>query len=824
MRQQGLVFPPELEQPEVTFQLNFPKELEMAELRNQAARDLQRQKYPSSQELGMGGKGVEGAKPVSDFLKPIVATAHPMLLTTNPKEFAEPTKKAYSTAVKDLWGAATFVPRAAWSPVQTGKSILGADESGDQMRQEVGKAWQQGDYPYALRQGFLNMLPMGSGVGRMVDESAVDPAQGVGHAGAAATLTAFPKIATAPAKAFMSPVKTLKAGASAVKTGYRGARNQALDFANRGTEPHMQYFKAIRPKNQPMGAAEAIKGAEAEINRGAEILGLKDLDLFKMDEALAAAKTERIAQARALRGPGQPFQFDATPVADSITRGIPRDVVIRHPEVAKAITEWVDETYRGKKFGIEDVDALRKGGNRRDAGFWNKLPAGRMNQSVNQIINKLETDALRKLEYDGLEQVAGTGKGAQQVNRAIRDILKTEEYLDRRYNVELRQAIQNLPQQVGKLAALGQFGKAAKALMKGDMVGAGIDALTGMGEIGLSNFLKELNSTNGQIASAFRRSQAKQAPIPVGSPAISNANRALPPAGARATVQPQSATGAASPGSTSAQSQWQRPTAVANPQKFQVRDPKTGRVIPSQPYAGEVPKTQNPVTRGATGRMGIAWREAVKKFESENPGDKSGSFQMRQKFGESGKLNEAYTIDRDPMTGRFKKVILDQAERLKRWNQEKGQKGAVKVTKFPEGSGVKPSKSMKSGENYFVDDSGEIHHVDSMHVEALSWIDKKVEKEFNRYLNTEEPVSQEAFVNAMKKNGLARVSMIPSRYGEAAIDIQHTPSLKLYEKLLDTIGDKKKVTWDLNGEGGGGTGQEFMIALDKAFPSKAKKK
>lgn len=563
--------------------------------RDRAAREHQAQKYPTLYEQtgdeADKGKPVEKTKPISDAFLAALPLANPALLWND--RVSDPFKRAMTTAGQDVAGALSFLPKILTSPFKT------AAESGEargRLADQAGQAYQQGDYPYAMSRGMLSMVPfLGPAAANMLDESGVDPAKGTGHVIGAAT--SGPAVAAEVAAARALP------GAAASLAKY-GVKNAAIDFMNRDMTPAQQIFKAIRPKNQPTGAMSYVEGAEPYMKRGAELTGTPVTDLDTFDKALDASKAELIQQGRGLRGAGSPYTYDTTPVATAIKNGIPRDVEIRQPEVAQAIRDWADETYGGKNMDIDDIDALRKGGNRRDAGFWNKLPNARMNITTNQLVNNIETDALRKVEYDGLESNVGTGEGLKQVNRGIRDILQTQDYVDRRFNVEQRQALQNLPQQIGKLAALGRFGSAAKMLIAHNPTGAGMEALTGMGEIGLTNFLKDLNSTNGQIASAFRRSTATPAPVPINP--VTRAG--LPPA--QSTVQPQT-TGSAAPGGMTAQTSWQQPQSIKLPQSptfgagqgwaqalrnLFLGSRETGVAqVPGRPYAGTQPAEAAPI-------------------------------------------------------------------------------------------------------------------------------------------------------------------------------------------------------------------------------------
>lgn len=542
-------------QPDVSVNLDFLTEPGTDP--NQAWRDLQKARFPTNEESGRGAPGTpvdSGVMPVSDAMRAALPFANPAALWDSKVRdaFGRMTK----TAVSDVAGAAMMVPRALFSPRKTAEALGAQRERGET---RVGQAWQQGDYPYALSRGLLNMVPFGPGMGEVLDESGVDPAKGVGHV---VGMGITPKV-------LGDLTRGIKAVPGVVSDAAKyGVKNAAIDVLNKNLTPAQQYFKALRPLNSKLGFDKSVNVAMPELKAAADSAGLKIEDIQSLDLAHDLAMNDLIAKQRALMG-DRPVIISGKPIAAAIKKAIPDLFRQENPEAAASIEEWADKTY-DRDFTHEQLNQFRKDANAANAGYYGKLPQGQMamDRKVDSAIKVAKGNAIRNTLYDGLETDSGTGDALRTVNQRIKALMDSQEILDRRYNVEQRQALQNLPQQIGKLAAFGKFGRAAKMLIQNPSLAgvgaAGVDVLTGMGEIELTNLLRETNSTNGQIASAFRRMTNEPTAIPI-SP-VSRYQRAIGPAGA-GDVLPSTETGSASPASASAQSQWQRPSAIQLPQQ-----------------------------------------------------------------------------------------------------------------------------------------------------------------------------------------------------------------------------------------------------------------
>lgn len=517
-------------------------------------RDLQAQRFPTAEERG--GKPGEatdaGTKPLLDAPLAFAPLANPGLIWNDRVRRAF--KTGVGAAASDLWGAVSTPFKALFSPRQTAEALGTQRERGET---RVGQAWQRGDYPYAVTRGALNVLPFGPGVGEILDEAGVDPAAGAGHV---AAFAAGGMVAGDATEAVKATPGAMADAARMVKSG--GLKNAAIDLMNRRLTPQEQYFKAVRPLNSKLTFERDIDVAMPELKAAADKAGLKIEGIHSLDEAHQLAMDDLVSKQKQLMG-NRVIEVSGQPIADAIKKAMPKIFRTENPEDAAGIDEWADKTY-GRNFTHEELNELRKDANAAAQGYYGKLPQGQMalDRKVDMAVKVAKGNAIRNTLYDALENQSGTGEAMRDVNLRIRSLLTSQDVLDRRYNVEMRQALQNLPQQVGKLVALGKFGQAAKMLVHGSPAGAALEAATGLGEVALTNLLREANSTNGQIASAFRR--LTNVPAPISLSPVSRYQRGLPPA--QSTVQPTTETGAGTPNQPRAEQGWNRPTALEMPE------------------------------------------------------------------------------------------------------------------------------------------------------------------------------------------------------------------------------------------------------------------
>ena len=642
---------------------------EKRELRNTAARDLQSIKYPTDAE-----SAERGTKPITEgggfnferlpglgdvwnagktFLSDLIA----MPLHQIGDSFSR-AKRGVETAADPN---ASFGDRVRGvmdvMPVTAGYNQL------KDMSLASSERTASANLPVTSK--IVAVLPI---VGPMVDSLSEEAgregaAPAAGHVAAAIVA---PKVYGKIGDMAMSPKETLKTAYGAarhpIKTAYTPIKQKAIDTF--GPSPTDAHFRAIKPMNSKVNFGKAHGRFQKSTNetamdhlaRASEEHQMPIVDIASEATVNDLAIRDLLAARKPLLG-DRVVEVNGRSIADSIVNSVPKLDRLKNPTAFQALKEWAYETYN-RKFTTDMLDEFRMDSNASQpvTGYYNKMPhqqvgLGRRAESAAALA---ENRAIRELEFRSLDEAFGTGTAMRDINEGLRALLTNKELIDRRFNVDMRQAVQNLPQQVSKLLAVGKFGKAAKSLVQGDVMGAGLEALTGVGEVALADFLKEYNSTSGQIASAFRRHTGRPAPVELKP--VSRYDRALNPAGQsgnmNTTVQPQTETGAATPGSRSAQFQWQNKEAIPGGES-------TGR--------GANPDTRRPATipmvRNARGQF-----ESILK--QEIPGDTSGTVPLNTK--DLGLTEPGYEIRRGPR-GFFEKV----AGTFKKANEKMGEKGAV---------------------------------------------------------------------------------------------------------------------------------------------------
>ncbi len=526
------------------------------ELREEAARKEQKRKYPTGEERGGApGSIVEPVEPWS-----IYNVGKGVLEGLNPLNFIHPFSR----------------------PIETAEELGRTREHSET---EAGKAWAEGDYPYAISRGILNMIPTGPGIAGLAEKAGTQPAEA---AGTAAGLVAAPRVYGLAGRGASDAAGSTEAAfrglidkvgrelpEDATALSYPGAvgravRGAGIDVLSGKYKPHMQLLKALRPRNTITNADQFLEGVMPEVNAGSKLTGKFTNNIESLDENLDAQFKARREEYKNLKQGD--FTVNGKSVADAIWNSITDlDKTKMGPEMAsstrKAIYDTWDRYFTSDQFSkfLENSNASKS-----VQGYFNKLPGQQyvLDRQSDMGSAMAENHAIRSAFYDGLEKSMGAGEAAKSVGKALQNIIQTKDFIDRRWNVEQRSAMQNLPQSISKLAAGGLYLEAANQLASGNVGGALGLAASGLSEQAIANFLREFNSTNGQIASAFRRSGGvlpKSTPVPnIVATKVAAERRALPSSTGR--VEPQT-TGSASPGSLYAQYQWQRPGAFALPEE-----------------------------------------------------------------------------------------------------------------------------------------------------------------------------------------------------------------------------------------------------------------
>ena len=342
------------------------------------------------------------------------------------EQFAE-SKRRFDQG--DSKGAAVYalagaVPLIGPTSTRIGEQIREGMETGDydKMANGVGKAIS-----------FIGALEAGTKSGRAATSSAIETTGG-------------------------AVVRT--GGAIAEKTGQAVQKGKQF-VTGKGGDPTNLITRALKPKSTNIRfeadmnrAIPEIKLTEAELGR--PISGLDDLV-----EAIPLAKKRVRAQYDDIAGPQRMRQIDGSPIAEAIEASVSRKLKFTNPEKAAAIVKEADK-YR-RSFAVEELEDFLKTTNAELDAYYGKYPAAsRVARTANPdtAVTVAEGKALRDAIYSALDD--GTQPGIpRELNRRYGALLNLEKETFRRRNVALRQQAESLTEQLGKVAAAFEVGKAA---------------------------------------------------------------------------------------------------------------------------------------------------------------------------------------------------------------------------------------------------------------------------------------------------------------------------------------------------------------------------
>ena len=223
--------------------------------------------------------------------------------------------------------------------------------------------------------------------------------------------------------------------------------------------------------------------------------------------------------------------IDTTPVADAIEASIPakfRQLPAYKPVVDQIIAKA--DGYRGKQFSIDDVDSFRGTTNDELSSYYDENPAAKraaVGSNPKTAALDAEANALRKVQYDKLED-PNQPYVVKDIQKRYGYLSELQKSLEARRNVALRQAPQNLSEQLSKWSSIGdalrggarfigglgtgQLGVAASGL--GDIAG-------GIGKMAAAKWMKGQIQTDSLLTRAFKNA-TPSAPEPGPSAAFLN--------------------------------------------------------------------------------------------------------------------------------------------------------------------------------------------------------------------------------------------------------------------------------------------------------------
>lgn len=311
----------------------------------------------------------------------------------------------------------------------------------------------------------------------------------------------------------------LVAGGVAAKYGpeaISGAANGIQQTLSPTRDPVDLMTRALKPKSTNVGFRDSLARSMPELKAVEPQLGPIESNEQLLD-AIPVAKQHVRAQFNQMLGPQAQRGVDGSPIADAIRETIPDQLILENPAHADAIAAKAD-VYR-QPFTVEQLDDFLKTTNAQLESYYNKYPTSqRKALAGDPEVAALEAKAkaTRDVLYGALDD-PGQGAAARELNQRYGALLNLEGEANRRLNVALRQAPESLSEQISKWSAAGQAAKGIFRLMRGDLTGAA-DIGGALTQRQMAKWLKEQNTSDALIKSAFKNYSGTPAPVQMPPP------------------------------------------------------------------------------------------------------------------------------------------------------------------------------------------------------------------------------------------------------------------------------------------------------------------
>ena len=496
----------------------------------EAIRTRQTAKYPSSQELGNGGEAVTPESTTGTRLREAaIGLLEPL-------------------DVSQIPGSVAGIMRAAIESVERGgagglgrdivtKAVPAVASAATYGPSEVFVGIREGDYDRAAHGagailGTLADVALGTKGGRLAASRALQ-----------STARGVSKTSTAVVKAPGQISGAVKE--AMLRTAARNP-NKLMTVALKPRSINIRFTKDMDL------ALPEVKAIEVQLGR--PIAGVQDLM-----EAVPLAKRKVRAQYDAIAGPQRMRGINGDPIADAMNRSIAGKLKLQNPQAVERIRE-VAATYR-RTFTLEELEDFLKTTNAELESHYAKYPTAQRTQLARDpavAFREAEARALRDTIYNSFDS-PGMGSGPRELQRSYGSLMNLERETQRRLNVANRQQLDSLTQQIGKLAAAYEVGKAIPQALT-DPAGALGRVTAAMAGRRAADIIREMNSADAQVEAVFKH--YKRTPNPITSPAAIPASRQI----ARGSI-PLGAT----PDPSGIQ--------IIDAARGIARDPKTGRMF-----------------------------------------------------------------------------------------------------------------------------------------------------------------------------------------------------------------------------------------------------
>jgi hypothetical protein len=254
--------------------------------------------------------------------------------------------------------------------------------------------------------------------------------------------------------------------------------------------------KAIKPTANNTKFIPALKAVLPDIAETAELTGSKIKNLDDLSKVVTVAKQRVWKSYQSILGPQANVEVQGNEIADSILSSVNSRFASQNPSKFQRIQEVAD-SYR-RSFTLEELEDYLEAANNDLFSYYAKNKVGQKvaagDPEVSHVIR--EAQAIRKLLYGKLNTL--TGKNAAALKQKWGALTNIQNEIQRRTNVAARQNPDSLAEQLSFASGVGKVLKSAANTEFGD-------AISGAGQIVASRYLKNKNSTDSLIETAFSK-------------------------------------------------------------------------------------------------------------------------------------------------------------------------------------------------------------------------------------------------------------------------------------------------------------------------------
>lgn len=392
---------------------------------------------------------------------------------------------------------AGFLKPSGFSPypgmdIEAKQAALTQAQEADKARQQPGPGLAEGrGLPY--RVGAAVAQSVGTNVPGMEESAAEGDVAGVlGHAAAPLAVMGATELA------HVAP-DIVKAVKPAIGDAALAVAKRTPVLRTLVQEPEQLVTQAVKPGKNNVGWQEAVKNAIPQMKAAEADMGRPIENLDDAVEAVGVAKKKIWSQYQNRLDPAAKMgaTVDGNQIADAMVNSIDKRTAVQNPNLVQKI-QSVADTYRRPLTVSEAEDFLQSANNDLHSYYAKNKVGRRVAQGDPETAYTVaEADALRNALYSKLEDLSGPG--AREIKQQYGHLSNVEAELIGRKNVVARQDPTSLAEDLATIHAAGRF-------MAGDVIGAPLEVATAKG-------IKNLKSSDGMIARAFRKAMPAGADI-----------------------------------------------------------------------------------------------------------------------------------------------------------------------------------------------------------------------------------------------------------------------------------------------------------------------